>query len=76
MYVEFSFDKVMYRPIDRASMGSPMGPALANIFVVFHEKEVLSSPNKPEVYFCYVDDNLCLFNSETEADLYIFFYFP
>ena len=34
-------------------MESPLGPALANIFVVFHEKGLLSSPNKPEVYFLW-----------------------
>ena len=29
---EFSFNNVMYRQIDDAALGSPLGPALANIF--------------------------------------------
>ena len=32
--VEFSFNDSMYRQTDDVAMGSPLGPALANIFVV------------------------------------------
>ena len=31
--VEFSFNNIMYRQIDGVAMGSPFGPALADIFV-------------------------------------------
>ena len=54
-------------------MGSPVGPALANIFKGFHEKRLLPSPNKLVVYFCYVDDTFCLFNNETEVVLFVNF---
>lgn len=37
MSVDFSFDNIMYRQIDGVAMGSPLGPVLANIFVVFYE---------------------------------------
>ena len=30
--IEFSFDNIIYKPIDRVAMGSPLGPVLANIF--------------------------------------------
>ena len=32
------------------------------------KKELLINPNKSKVYFRYVDDTFCLFNSETEMD--------
>ena len=35
--LEFSFNNKMYKQLDRVAMGSPLGPALANIFVGFHE---------------------------------------
>ena len=53
--VEFSFDGVMYRQIDGVAMGSPLGPALANIFVGFHEKKIPEN-EWPEMYCRYVDD--------------------
>ena len=35
--VEFSFNKIMYRQINGVGMGSPLGPALENIFVGYYE---------------------------------------
>ena len=49
--VEFSFDIIIYRQFDGVSMGSPLAPDLAYSFVGFHEKGLLSSSNKPVVYF-------------------------
>ena len=38
--VEFSFDDIMYKKTDGVAMGSPLGPALANIFVGFYEEKL------------------------------------
>ena len=39
--VEFSFNNIMYRQIDGVAMGSPLGSALANIFVGYYESSFL-----------------------------------
>ena len=51
-------------------MGSPLGPTFANIFMGFWEKKIMSDPNRPAVYFRYVDDTFCLFNGEDEAEAF------
>ena len=47
-------------------MGSPLGPTLANAFLVYHEKNCLEHcllEYKPLYYRRYVDDIFVLFNS-------------
>ena len=39
--VEFSFNKIMYRQINGVGMGSPLAPALENIFVGYYESSFL-----------------------------------
>ena len=51
-------------------MGSPLGPALANIFVGFYEQKLFDQGDKPSVYFCYVDDTCVIFESERDCDLF------
>ena len=45
------------------AMGSPLGPALANIFVGSHESRLFDNTTKPAVYFRYVDVPLISFGS-------------
>ena len=48
--VEFSFNDIMHRQIDGVAMGSPLGPALANIFVGYYESKLFQTTSKPEMY--------------------------
>ena len=52
-------------------MGSPLGPALANIFVGYYEEKLFSQTQKPPTYFRYVDDTFAIFNYEAKADEFL-----
>ena len=66
--VEFSFNNQMYEQLDGVAMGSPLGPALANIFVGVHESRLFDNTAKPGVYFRYVNDSFVIFGSELDCD--------
>ena len=58
--VHFSFNDELYQQTDGVAMGSPLGPAIAGIFMVEFENTVV--PNLSEHLFFwkrYVDDTLC-----------------
>ena len=50
---------------------SPLGPALANIFVGYYEEKFFSQTQKPPTYFRYVDDTFAIFDHEAEADEFL-----
>ena len=52
---------------DDISMGSPLGPILANIFVGFHGRQLFENSRKPCIYLFYVDDTFFSFSSHSEA---------
>ena len=58
----------MFRPIDVAAMGTPLCPALANIFVDYYENKLFSSNSKTFLYQRYVDDIFSIFTTETQCD--------
>ena len=69
--VEFSFDNIIYRQVDGVAMGSPLGPALANIFLGYYEEKLFSEIFKPAVYFRYVDDTFAIFRSEKDSEEFL-----
>ena len=66
--VEFSFNDILYKQTEGVAMGSPLGPALANIFVGFYEEKLFSQISKPSTYFRYVDDTFAIFCNEEELE--------
>ena len=63
-----AFNDTMYKQTDKVAMGSPMGPALANIFVGFHESKLFSCVQKPTIYLRNVDDTFAIFKQEGDVD--------
>ena len=66
-FVEFSFNNKMYCQIGVVAIGSPLGPAIFNIFVGFYEEKLFSQIAKPQVYFRYVHDTFVIFYHEAEV---------
>ena len=57
MEMHFSFNGVIYRQIDGVAMGSPLGPVLANIFMVELEKTLVPQlQDQVLLWYRYVDD--------------------
>ena len=68
----FIFDLFKYyKQVDGVAMGSPLGLALAKIYMCsFESKWLRDCPNdsKPVFYRRYIDDILVLFSSDDDAD--------
>ena len=69
--VEFSFNNTIYKQPKEVDVGSSLGPALANIFVGYHEEKLFSQTQKPPTCFRYVDDTFAIFDHEAEADEFL-----
>ena len=52
------------------AMGSPLGPALANIFVGYPEAKLFNIAKRPLVYFRCVDDTFAVFNNEEDCNTF------
>ena len=67
----FMFNNKLYKQIDGVAMGSPLGPALANIFMCsFENKWLKDCPHslKPVFYRRYVNDIFVLFSSLDQVE--------
>lgn len=56
-----------FRQVDGVTMGSPLGPTMANFCLAYFEEKLLSDCsnqlNAPSLYLRYVDDIFCVFKS-------------
>jgi len=68
---EFSFNNNMLWQIDVVAMGSPLGPALANIFVGHQEEKLFNVVNRLLAYLRYVDDKFAVFNNEDDCNAFL-----
>ena len=64
----FVFNGVFYDQVNGVSMGSPLGPVLANIFMNNLERKAMDTftGTKPKVYRRYVDDTFLIFSSRSD----------
>ena len=69
------FQGAFYDQIDGVAMGSPLGPVLANLSMSYYETMWLNSFSEREMilYRRYVDDIICLFNCQSDADKFFEF---
>ena len=52
-------------------MGSPLGPAFANILVGFCESNLFQTTSKLEMYYRYMDNIFVVFSNEDKCDLFL-----
>ncbi len=62
----FMYQDKYYTQTDGVTMGSPLGPTLANFIMAHFEIQLLNSDLecKPKIYLRYVDDIFCVFSSD------------
>ncbi|VDP99114.1 unnamed protein product [Trichobilharzia regenti] len=61
--VQFLFNNEMYRRVDGVTMGSPLGPIFANIFLTKLENSPLKDEiAKMEMYCRYMDDTFVVYD--------------
>ena len=68
----FIFNNKIYNQIDGVSMGPPLAPILANLFMGYHEKDWIEKAQvaKPTFYKRYVDDIFAVFESELDPETF------
>ena len=69
---DFLFKGSFFDQIDVVAIGSPLAPVLANLFMGHHERIWLENFKASSILFyqCYVDDTLCLFDTEHDATFF------
>ena len=65
----FLFKGSFYDQVDGVSMGSPLAPVLANLFMGHNEKDWIENYKGSKILFYrrYVDDTFCVFEREEDA---------
>ena len=74
-HTHFYFDGKIFDQVDGVAMGSPLGPALANLFMGYYEQKWLESDHgRLAKFYCrYVDDIFRLFENEHQAQTFLDF---
>ena len=70
----FLFNGVYYKQTDGVSMGSPLGPTLANMFLAYHEDIWLENcplQFRPKYYRRYVDDIFLMFDDKDHVKKFL-----
>ena len=68
------FESKFYNQIDGVALGSPLSPVVANLFSGYYEQQWLQSFEECGIilYHKFIDDIICLFDSEFDADKFVF----
>ena len=62
----FMHDNKLYKQVDGVTMGSPLGPTLANFFLGYIEEKIFANNKKllPKLYLRYIDDVYAVFDCD------------
>ena len=68
----FMYQDELYQQINGVSMGSPLGPTLANFFMANLETKLMNKLQtpKPKLYLRYVDDIFAIFDDHQACSLF------
>ena len=69
--IDFDFLNTPYRQIDGVAMGSPLGPVLADFFMMKIEEQLASEISGLPLYTRYVDDTLIFCRSRQQMNSFI-----
>ena len=72
----FMYNDTLYQQVNGVSMGGPLAPSLANIFLAYLENELLDNAESncsffPKLFLRYVDDCFALFDCSDHAYLFL-----
>ena len=70
----FLFNDVYYKQVDGVAMGSPLGPTLANLFLVSYDHKWLKKcplQFRPKYYRGYIDDIFLMFESRDHVKKFL-----
>ena len=68
--IHFSYNDMLYKQVDGVAMGSPLGPILANIFMVELEESLIPTlSDKLRLWFRYVDDTFTFIKKDKIDDV-------
>ncbi|MCG8430365.1 MAG: hypothetical protein MJA29_04255, partial [Candidatus Omnitrophica bacterium] len=70
----FLYNDKLYRQVDGVTMGSPLGPTIANFCLAYFENKLMSNSDvstKPSLYLRYVDDIFCVFRNDVPFQAFL-----